>query len=72
LDFSCWRGRRLRLQLCDQPQDLVEHLPGNSDFGHLEGDAAAMADDLGTDIDQLLLQARQRPISESSGECGLK
>jgi hypothetical protein len=35
---------------------------GNGDLGHLEGDTAAMADDLGADLDQLLLQARQRPV----------
>jgi hypothetical protein len=28
-------------------QDLVERLPGNGDVSPLEGDAAAMADDLG-------------------------
>ncbi len=43
-------------------QNLLEHLPGNGDLGHLEGDAPAMADDLGADLDQLLLQARQRPV----------
>jgi hypothetical protein len=25
----------------DQPQNLLEHLPGNGDVGHLEGNAAA-------------------------------
>ena len=37
-------------------------MPGNGDLGDLEGDTAAMADDLGADLDQLLLQARQRPV----------
>ena len=37
-------------------------MAGNGDLGHLEGDTAAMADDLGADLDQLLLQARQRPV----------
>jgi hypothetical protein len=37
----------------DQRQD-DEHLPRHCDLGHLEGDVAAMADDLGTDLDQLL------------------
>jgi hypothetical protein len=31
-----------------------EHLPRHCDLGHLEGDVAALADDLGTDLDQLL------------------
>jgi len=60
-------GRRLRPQLCDQPQNLLEHLPGNGDLGHLEGNAAAMADDLGADLDQPLLQARQRPVLDRLG-----
>ena len=28
----------------------------NSDFSHLEGDLAAVVDDLGTDLDELLLR----------------
>jgi hypothetical protein len=36
----CWRGRRLRPQLCNQPQNLLERLPRNGDLGHLEGDAS--------------------------------
>ena len=47
------RGRRLRPQLCNQLQNLPEHLPGNGDLGHLEGSAAAVTDDLGADLDQL-------------------
>ena len=35
---------------------------GNGDFGHLKRDIAAMADDLRADLDQLFLQARQRPL----------
>ena len=30
--------------------------------GHLEGDITAVADDLRANLDQLFLQARQRPI----------
>ena len=57
-------------------------MPGNGDLGHLEGDTADMADDLGADLDQLLLQACQRPfldglrrrqraqeVAEIVGEC---
>ena len=44
------RGRRLRPQLCNQLQNLPEHLPGNGDLGHLEGSAAAVTDDLGADL----------------------
>ena len=35
---------------------------GNDDFGHLIRDIAAMAHDLGTDLDQLSFKTRQRPI----------
>jgi hypothetical protein len=45
--FRWWR---LWPQLCDQPQNLLEQMPGNGDLGHLEGDTAAMADDLGADL----------------------
>ena len=62
---SC-RGRRCP-QSGDQRQDFGEHLPRYGDLGHLEGDIAAMADDLRTDLDQLLLQARQRPIFDRLG-----
>jgi hypothetical protein len=36
-------------QLCNEPQNLLEQLPGNGDLGHLESNAAAMADDLGAE-----------------------
>jgi hypothetical protein len=53
------RGRRP--QPGDQRQDFREHLPRYRDLGHLEGDVAPVADDLGADLDQLLAQAGQRP-----------
>jgi hypothetical protein len=34
----------------------------NGDLFHLEGDVAAVTDDLPADLDQLLFEARQRPI----------
>jgi hypothetical protein len=45
----------------------VEYLRGNGDLGHLEGDLAAVAHDFRADLDQLLLQARQRPILDRLG-----
>jgi len=39
----------------------------DGDLGHLEGDIAAMADDLGTNLDQLLLEAGQRPVLDRLG-----
>jgi hypothetical protein len=34
----------------------------DGDLGHLEGDVAAMADDLRADFDELLFQGRHRPV----------
>jgi hypothetical protein len=56
---SCWRGRRP--ESGDQRQDFGEHLPRHRDLGHLKRNVAAVADDLGADLDQLLPQAGQRP-----------
>jgi hypothetical protein len=53
---SRWRGRP---QSGDQRQDVREHLSRYRDLGQPEGDVAAMADDLGADLDQLLAQAGQ-------------
>src|SRR5262249_38650130 len=47
--------------------NLLEQMPGNGDLGHLEGDTAATADDLGADLDQLLLQVTGHP-----GNVGLR
>ena len=44
-----------------------EQRPRHGDLGHLEGDIAAVADDLRADLDQLLLQARQRPVLDRLG-----
>ena len=59
---SCWRGRRLRPQFGDQPQNLLEHLPGNGDLGHLKSDITAVAHDLRANLDQPFLESRQRPV----------
>jgi len=45
-DVSRWRWWRLPPQFRDEPQNLLEHLPWDGDLGHLEGDRAAVADDL--------------------------
>ena len=61
-----WRQRG-RPQLVDPPQDLGEEVSGDGDLCELEGDAAAMAHDLGTDLDQLLPESRQRPVLDLIG-----
>ena len=45
----------------------MEHLPWDGDLRHLEGNIASVADHLRTDLDQLLLQARQRPVFDWLG-----
>ena len=42
--------------------DLLEHLLWDSDLGHLEDNIAAVAHHLRADLDQLVLQGRQRPV----------
>jgi hypothetical protein len=37
-------------------------MPRDGDLGHLKRDIAAVAHELRADLDQLFLQARQRPI----------
>jgi hypothetical protein len=64
---SCWDWRRPWPQFGDQPQDLGEQRPRHGDLGHLEGDIAAVADDLRADLDQLLFQAGQRPVLDRLG-----
>ena len=58
-------GRRSR----DQPQNLGEQHSRNGDLGHLEGNVAAVADELGADLDQLLPQAGQRPVLDRLRRC---
>ena len=41
--------------------------PWHGDLGHLEGKMAPVADDLRADLDQLLLQAGQRPVFDRLG-----
>jgi hypothetical protein len=54
--------RQLLPHFGNEPQNLLEHMPWDSDFGHLAGELAAAARQLATDLDQLFLQARQQPI----------
>ena len=56
-----------RPQFRDQPQDVGEQASRDGDFGHLEGDITAVADDFRADLDEFFLQARQRPVLIGSG-----
>jgi len=61
---SALRHRRQgrRAQLRDQPQDIGEQVLRNGHLRHLEDDVAGVAHDLRADLDQLLLERRQRPV----------
>ncbi len=56
------RRSRSSSQFIDPPQDFPKQVPGHGDFGQLERDVATVAHDLGPDLDQLLAQARMRPV----------
>src|SRR6516165_11478354 len=62
-DVSCRCRRRQQPQFRDQSQNLLDHLPWDCDLGHLEDNIAAVAHHLGADLDQLLLEGGQRPIT---------
>jgi hypothetical protein len=52
--------------LGDQHQDFPEHLSWYRDLGHLKGCVAAVAHDLGADLDQLLVEVRLSLLLEPS------
>jgi hypothetical protein len=43
-------------------EDVGKESSRNGDFGHLESDIATTADDLRAGLDELFLEARQRPV----------
>jgi hypothetical protein len=47
---------------------LPEHSSRYRDLGHLENDIAAVANDLGAGLDQLLSERRQRPLLGCLGQ----
>ncbi len=51
-----------RSQAVNQAQDVGEQASWDCDLGKLERDIAAVAHDLGADLDQLLTQGGQRPV----------
>ena len=53
---------KLAPQPIDEAEDFSEQLPRHCNLGQLESDIETMADDLGTDLDQLLPQRGQRPV----------
>ena len=49
-------------------KDGPDHWAGHRDLGQLEGDGAGITHDAGPDLDQLQLQACQRPVSHGFGQ----
>ncbi len=62
-----WRQRRWP-QPVNEAQDLGEQRSWDGDLRHLESDIAAVAHDLGADLDQLLAQGGQRPMFHRLGQ----
>jgi len=63
------RANRRRAQRRDQPQDIREQAARDGNLSHLEGNVAAVADDLCANLDQLLPQAGERPILDRLRRC---
>jgi hypothetical protein len=61
---SVLRWSRSWPQSVDQLQDFLEQFLRHRDLGHLEDGVAGVAHDLGTDLDQLLPEAGQRPLRD--------
>ncbi len=51
VDSPCPRRRGSWSQFIDRPQDFPKQAPRHGNLGQLERDVAAMADDLGPDLD---------------------
>jgi hypothetical protein len=64
---SRWRWIGLWPQLRDHPKDVSEQPSWDGDRGHLERDVTAVAHHFRADLDQLLLQARQRAVFDRLG-----
>ena len=62
MDFLVLRWGGSWSQIINQTQDVGEQASPDCDLGKLERDIAAVADDLGSDLDQLLPQRGQRPV----------
>ena len=62
MDFLSLRRSGSWSQTIDPPQDFPKQVPRRGNLGQSERDIAAMTDNLGTDLDQLLPQRGQRPV----------
>ncbi len=62
VDFPGLRRNGSLSQVINQAQDFLEQASWHGNLGQLEGDVLPVTDDLGSDLDQLLLQRGQRPV----------
>jgi len=62
VDFLDLRRDGPSSEIINQAQNFLEQVPRHGNLGQLESDIAAMADDLGPDLHQLLPQRGQRPM----------
>jgi len=51
----------------DRGEDGPDYGAGDGHLGQLEGNGAGVEHDAGTDLDQLQLQAGQRPVGDGLG-----
>lgn len=52
----------------DGGKDGAHHRPGDGNFSQLEGDSTGVTHDTSPDLDQLQLQAGQRPVGHGLGQ----
>ena len=68
-----WRTGRTQsgriLKSADPLEDRSEELSGHDDFRKLDRHVLGVPGDLGTDLDELLLQRGQRPLSHALWKC---
>ena len=62
------RAERGRAKSADRGEDGAHHRACDRNLCQLEGDGAGVADDAGSDLDQLQLQAGQRPVGHGLGQ----
>lgn len=62
------RAQRWRSQSADRGEDGAYHRAGGGRLGQLESDGAGVTDDTRPDLDQLQLQAGQRPVRHGLGQ----
>jgi hypothetical protein len=68
VDFIRLRRGESWSQIIDQPQDLPEQVSRHRHLGKMERDVPRVADHLRTDLDELVPQRGQVPVTDGSLE----